>query len=144
MEAAVRRQRRARVDRRISVPVGEAAAGLLDQELARRQVPRLQIELGVDLGLALGDQAVARVVPEAALTLGGVDQPHELVPAPGLANRPEPGVQEKRVRQAPLPGYANTLAVQEGAGAAAGCVEIARHRIVDDPEDRQSTRLNSR
>jgi hypothetical protein len=38
-------------------------------------------------------------------------------------NRPEPGVQEKRVRQAPLAGYAELRSpIQEGAGAVGAAV----------------------
>ena len=45
--------------------VGEAASRLFHEDLHRRDVPRLEVGLDVDLPLALGHQAVAVVVAEA-------------------------------------------------------------------------------
>src|SRR5262249_57638558 len=106
----------------------------VNEEDVRRQVRRVQVEVGVDLGLALGHKTVARVVAKAALPLGRVDQTHELVPSSGLADRSEPGVEEKGAGQGLLAGDLKALTVEEGAAAAPGRVEIARDRIVDDAD----------
>src|SRR5438132_13997078 len=82
---SVRGQGVAGVDRRRAGEVGEAPARLLHHDLARREVPGLEIDLDVHLRLALGHQRVAEIVAKAALTLGGVDETHDAVPDAGLA-----------------------------------------------------------
>src|SRR6185436_5964117 len=67
VKAAVGGEGAAAVDRGRPGEIGEASARLLDEDLARRQVPGLEIGLEVDLRLALGDHRVAEVVTEAAL-----------------------------------------------------------------------------
>src|SRR2546428_821321 len=120
-----RRQSSAGGHRRLSVPAREAPARLLDEELARRQIPGLQILLGIDLGLALGDEAVARVVAESPLPVGRVDEPHELRPAPGPADGAQARVHEESAGEIALGGDRDALAVEESAGTPAGRVEIA-------------------
>src|SRR5436305_628596 len=94
VQTSVRCERVAGVDRRHAFEVGEPASRLLDDDLARRQVPRLEIDFHVDLGLPLGDERITQVVAEAALTLRRVDEPHEAVPDTGFAVQAQSRVQQ--------------------------------------------------
>jgi len=69
---------RAGVDRAPAVEVRESPP-VLRRGAGRAPDPGLQIDLGVDLGLALGTRR-SDVVAEAALAIGGVDQTDEAVP----------------------------------------------------------------
>src|SRR5439155_11447242 len=92
---AVRGQRAAGVDRRRAFEVREPTARLLHHDLARGEVPRFQVNLGVDLRLALGEQPVAEVLAEPPLAAGGVDETDEAAPVARLADEPEARVQER-------------------------------------------------
>src|SRR5256712_14205288 len=112
VETAVRPQRGSGVERVRSSPACEAAARLFDEELASRQVPGLQVQLGVDLGLTLGDQTVAHVVTEAALPVCHVDEPHELLPPPGPTDGAQARVHEESAGEIDLGGDPDALAVE--------------------------------
>ena len=71
---------------RAAIEIGDAAAGLLDEERGRGGVPRLQVDLEHRLRRALGDEGVAPEVAEAAIAPGGFEQ------------RPEAGRHARTVR----------------------------------------------
>ena len=81
VQAAVRREHAAVVDGRAPAEVGEAPARLLHEDLHRGDVPWLEVDLDVELGLAAGDDVVAVVVAEAARARRAVDEPHEADPS---------------------------------------------------------------
>ena len=141
MQAAVGGQRVAGVDRRRAGEVGEAPARLLHHDLARREVPGLEIDLDVHLRLALGHQRVAEIVAKAALTLGGVDEAHDTVPDAGLAVEAQARVQERRRPQVADVRDAHAPAVQARATALARSVELARDRVEDHAGDDLAVRL---
>src|SRR5712691_8203302 len=120
------------VDGGSSVEVREPPTSLFDQDLARRQVPWLQVELGVDLRLAGGDERVAEIVAEAALAQRAVDQSCEAVPPARLADDAEPRMQERRLLERARRRHTDALAIQECAAAAPGRVHLVGDRIVDD------------
>src|SRR2546425_12936775 len=94
VEPPGRRERGARVDRGPPLEVGEPSARLLDADLRGCEVPGLEVELRIDLGLALGDEPVAEGVTEAPLAARRVDEPHEAVPVAALADDTQPRVHE--------------------------------------------------
>ena len=84
-----------------------------------REVPRLEVGLRVDLGLALGHERVAEVVAEAALAVGRVHQPHEAVPVVRLAQELQPRVEQRGLAQLVDRRDAHALAVGESRPATA-------------------------
>src|SRR5207247_9304699 len=110
----------------------ESRTACFDEERAGRHSPGLQIDLGVDLGLALGHEAVADVVAEAALAIGGVDQTDEAVPVTRPPQQAEARVDQMGLTDPGHVGDANALAVEERAPAPAPRVDLTGQRIVDD------------
>src|SRR5262249_24814412 len=80
VQTAVGRERMAGIDRGLAGQIGEASSRLLDDDLARGEIPRLQIYLDIHLSLPFGHQPIPEVVAEAALALGGVYESHQAVP----------------------------------------------------------------
>src|SRR6266542_3634669 len=135
VQASVGGKRRARVDRGAPREVGEAAAGFLHEDLARCEIPGLEVRLEVDLGLARRHQRIAQVVAEPALAIGRIDQPEEAVPVARLAQEVEPGMPQVRRAEITEIRDVDGLAVVMGAAAPPRRVEVAGHRVVDDAGD---------
>src|SRR5262249_58487344 len=97
----------------------------------------LEIQLEVQLGLALGHERIAKVVAEAALTIGRVDEAHEAVPPPRAPHHVEARVNELGPPQLGHVRHADALAVQECAAAATRGVQLAGDGLVDGTEKRK-------
>src|SRR5882724_1531146 len=130
VEQAVAREDRTRIDIGLAFEVGEPAPRLLDENLHRRRVPRLEIGLRVDLSLARRHQAVAVVVAEAALARGRIHEADEAVPVADLLEQVEARVQQHRVFERRAGRDAEALAIGPGALALARPEELAGDRIV--------------
>ena len=76
-----------------------SSARLLDDDLDRSEVPRLQIQLHHGFGLSTGDEGVAEIVAEPALSSGCPHQPLEPVPAACLAENVEAAEDDRAVPQ---------------------------------------------
>jgi len=87
--------------------------------------------------------SATRVIAEAALAIGGIDEAHEAVPPAGAPHEVEAGVDELGLAQLGDVRDADALAVQEGAAATSSGEELARDGIVDDA-DRDLARLLTR
>src|SRR5262249_15834260 len=124
--------RRAFVDRRSSRYAGQPPARFFEEDLHRREVPGLEIDLDVDLGLALRDETVAVVVTEATRRGARIHQPDEAVPVSGLAEDAEAGGGDGGRAQGGRVGGGDPLAVAERALTFPGGVEVAGDRVIDD------------
>src|SRR6266852_3138459 len=113
--------------------VGEPAAGLLDEDLHGRHVPRLQLGLDIDLPLARRHHAVAEIVSEAALARGRVHEPLEPFPVTRGAKEVQSRVHEEGLAHVRARRHADPLAIGPGALALARPEELAADGIVDDP-----------
>src|SRR6266478_3832300 len=130
MEQAVGREHRAGVDVGLAGEVGELAARLLDENLHGRDVPGLEIGLGVDLRLALRHHAVAEVVAEATLPRGRVHEALEPRPESGGAQDVQARVDQERVLHHGARRHVDALAVGPGALALPRPEHPARRRIL--------------
>ena len=132
MQPPVRRERGTRVDRGPPPEVGEPSARLLDDDLRSGEVPGLEVELRVDLGLACRDEPVAQVVAEAPLALRRVDEPGEAVPVATLPDDAQPRVHEEAPAELAHVRDPEALAVPVRPRTPTGGIDLGRHRVMDD------------
>jgi hypothetical protein len=139
VQVAVGAHERRPVDPAGARHVGHPAAGLLDQDERRGDVPDVHPALDHRLGGAFGDERVAPEVAEAAVAPGGGDRRVEAGHEAGPDVLPPAAVNELGVLD---PGYrrgsdrpAGAIAPDRpGAQAAGGMPALAQRRRAEDPD----------
>src|SRR5262244_2636414 len=111
MEVSVARQHAPVVDRGPAGEIGQPAPSFLDENLDGSDVPGLEVDLHVDLRLALRDQAVAIVVSESSRAARRVHEPHEPVPGALLSQDSESRMQHGGGFYVAAIGHMDRLAV---------------------------------